>query len=403
MKALTLNLEKIVRFMQKALSVPNFKPKLHNVVDFEDITEPELINENWVKIKVKFGGICGSDLNILSMNVSYTQSVFASFPAVMGHEIVGIVVETGNNVDNISINDRVVVEPLLPCEVREIEPCSSCKEGNYHLCSKQDQGVLSPGQFIGGCKDTGGGWGEYIVVHKSRIFKIPESVSFKEALMTEPLAVAIHGIFKKLPNAMDNVVVIGSGTIGLLCILALKSLTDCRIIASAKYAFQSDLAKQIGADEVYQVKKDRHIKKIGKKLGCKIFSPIMDDAYPLGGGGDIVIDSVGNSSSIMNSIRLTKEQGTMIMIGVPAKELIDWTPLVLKECEIISSHIYSFEKFNGEKHRTFQMAIDLIASSNYNFANLVTHEFYITDYKKALETASNKKEYQSIKTTFVFD
>ncbi|TFG07470.1 MAG: alcohol dehydrogenase, partial [Promethearchaeota archaeon] len=312
-------------------------------------------------------------------------------------------VDVGNNVENVSMGDRVVIEPVLPCEVRELEQCSFCEKGFYHLCSKQDLGALSPGQFIGGCKDTGGGWGEYVLAHKSRIFKIPDSMSFKEALMIEPLACAIHCIFKKLPKSEDNCVVIGGGTIGLLCILALKSYSDCKIIASAKYPFQSEVAREVGADEVYLVKKDRHIKKIGKQLGCRIFSPLMDDAYPLGGGADIVIDSVGNSSSIMNSLRVLKEQGTMILIGLPAKEMVDWTPLVLKEGKIIASHIYSLEDFNGKKQRTFQMAIDLIASSNFNIAKLVTHEFPLNKYKEALETASNKGKYQSIKTAFVLD
>jgi threonine dehydrogenase-like Zn-dependent dehydrogenase len=129
----------------------------------------------------------------------------------------------------------------------------------------------------------------------------------------------------------------------------------------------------------------------------------MDDAYPVGGGADIVIDSVGNSSSIMNSVRLIKDQGTIILIGVPAKEIVDWTPMVLKECEIISSHIYSFEEYRGKKKRTFQMAIDLIASGKYNFKKFLTHKFSLSDYKKALNTASNKEEFQSIKTAFTFE
>jgi len=403
LKALVLKLEKIAGFLQKVTINPDFRPQIHEVIDLEEIPEFNLINENWVKIKVKLGGICGSDLNTLSINVSPTQSVFASFPAVMGHEIVGTVVEIGINVKNISVGDRVVVEPILPCEVREIEPCFSCEAGKYHLCSKQDQGLLSPGQFIGGCKDTGGGWGEYVLAHKSRIFKIPDSISFAEALMIEPLAVAIHGIFKKLPKADDDCLVIGCGTIGLLSIVALNSFAECNIIASAKYPFQAELAKQFGANDVFIVKKDRHIKKIGKKLGSRILSPVMDDAYPVGGGADIVIDSVGNSSSIMNSVRLIKDQGTIILIGVPAKEIVDWTPMVLKECEIISSHIYSFEEYRGKKKRTFQMAIDLIASGKYNFEKFLTHKFSIRDYKKALNIASNKAQFQSIKTAFTFE
>lgn len=403
MKALTANIEKYIELMQKLDSDTNFKPNIFELVELEDLPEFNLINQNWVKIRVKIGGICGSDFHILSFETSTCLSNFASFPTVLGHEIVGTIAEIGVNVENLSIGDRVVIDEILGCEARGLEPCNACQEGEYNLCSNYDMGDLSPGIMNGFCKDTGGGWGEYVVAHKSQVFKIPDSVSFEEALIAEPLACAIHGIFKQLPKDDENCVVIGGGTIGLATILALRAFSNCNILATAKYPFQLELAKKLGANEAIQVKKDLHIKKIARKLGCRILNPIMEDAYPIGGGADVVIDSVGNASSLSNSLRLVKPKGTVILIGYPSYLEIDWTPIMAKEINIIASNIFSNETINGEKKRTLQLALDLIESGQANVKDFITHKFSIDDYKKALEVATNKTNYNTIKTAFFYD
>jgi L-iditol 2-dehydrogenase len=372
-------------------------------VELEDVPELNLINENWVKVKVELGGICGADLNLLSLKTSTCLSNFSSFPAIPGHEIVGKVTEIGPNVKNLLIGDKVIIDENLGCEARGLTPCYNCTNGEYNLCFNYDKGDLSPGAIIGYCKDTGGSWGEYVIAHKSQVLKIPESVTFEQALIAEPLACAIHGIFKHLPRDNENCVVIGCGTIGLATILALKSFSKCNIITTAKYAFQSELAKKLGADEVFLIKKDLHIKKIGRKLGCRILSPVMEDALPIGGGADIVIDSVGNVSSLANSMRLVKTKGTVILIGYPSYVEIDWTPIMAKETHLVASNIFSNITINKVKKRTLQVALDLIESGQANVKDFITHKFSIDEYKKAFEVATNKSQYNSIKTVFIYN
>jgi len=403
LKNLHIKLEKIVQMLQKMSLDPNFKLEIYDLIDTDDLPEVSLINEDWVKIKVKLGGICGTDLHLLVLDVSKALSNFSSYPAVLGHEFVGSIVELGKNVDNFSIGDRVAIEPIIACEVRDLEPCDSCKTGNINLCSNLDEGALSPGATMGFCKDTGGGWGEYVVAHKSQLFKIPESVSYEEAVITEPLATALHGIFKKLPEENENCVVIGCGTIGLATIALLKEFSEANIIAIAKYPFQSELATTIGADDVYLIKRDAHIKKIGRKLGAKIMSPMMEDALLLGEGVDTVIDTVGNASSLANAIRLIKYKGTIILVGFPAMMAIDWAPLISKEATIMTSFCYSYDIINGRKQRTFQAALDLISSERVSVKEFLTHKYSIDHYKEALEITTNKKEHDVIKTAFTFE
>ncbi len=398
-----MKLQKLAQIMQKKTLEPNFKPEIYDLIDLDDMPEVGLINENWLKIKVKLGGICGTDLHILVLDVSNALTNFTSYPAIFGHEIVGTVIELGKNVENLEIGERVLVEPVIACEVRGLEPCSSCKDGNINLCSNLDKGDIAPGVWTGFCKDTGGGWGENVVIHKSQVFKIPASISFEEALIAEPLATAIHGIFKKLPEKNDNCVVIGCGTIGLATIAALKAYSKCNVIAVAKYPFQSELAQKLGADDVFLVKRDMHIKKIGRKLGVKVVTPMMEDALLLGDAVDVVIDTVGNSSSMSNAVRLLKYKGNLILVGVPAYMEIDWTLLIAKEITILTSMGYSYEVINGEKQRTFQVALDLIESGKVSVKDFLTHKFPIEEYKRALETASNKKDNNTVKTAFVFE
>jgi len=403
MKALTITAEKFLKLLQKKRLDPNFKPKIYQVVEFEEVPEPELINENWVKIKVKFGGICGTDIHILEIEQSTYLFNFVSSSGILGHEIVGVITETGANVKNLSIGDRVLIDEVLGCEVRGLELCSACKEGDVNLCHNFDKGDISPGFMMGLCKDTGGGWGEYIVAHESQVFKIPDSVSFEDALIAEPLAGSIHGVLKNIPKDDDTVVVVGCGVMGLTVISALKIYSNCEIIAVDTRQSQIDLATNLGADDVFLAKKSSFIRKFAKKIGVRTVSPPLLDPILVGGGADIIFDCVGIPSSLTTSFRLVKPKGTIVLIGQPAELEIDLTPIFVKEVNVIASNIFGFEIINGEKRRTLQIALDLISSGQVDVSGFITHKFALKDYKEALDVASKKSEHNSNKVVFVFE
>lgn len=123
----------------------------------------------------------------------------------------------------------------------------------------------------------------------------------------------------------------------------------------------------------------------------------------VGGGADVVIDSVGNASSLSNSIRIVNHQGTIILLGAPASVEIDWTPLLYKEAKIIPSWTYGYDELNGIKQRTFQIAIDLVSSGSVNVKEILTHIFSIDQYQDALMIASNKRDNNVIKAAFKFE
>ena len=132
-----------------------------------DIPEPQLPTPEWVKVKTRLSGICGSDLATITAKGSPYFSPFTSTPFVLGHEIVGDVAETGDAVDGFSVGARVVIEPALSCQVRGISPpCHQCRNQRFANCENITKGNISAGVQTGYCRDTGGGWSRYVLAHQ---------------------------------------------------------------------------------------------------------------------------------------------------------------------------------------------------------------------------------------------
>ena len=151
-----------------------------------EVPEPVLPGPDWVKVKTRYGGICGSDMNLLFLDFNLALAPLISLPFVLGHENVGIVAEVGRQVGGFAPGDRVVADPLFSCLTRGIEePCESCQRGEYARCQNLGNGNLSPGLGIGFCRDTGGSWAESFVAHQSQLVPVPPKVSDEQALMAE--------------------------------------------------------------------------------------------------------------------------------------------------------------------------------------------------------------------------
>jgi threonine dehydrogenase-like Zn-dependent dehydrogenase len=189
---------------------------------------------------------------------------------------------------------------------------------------------------------------------------------------------------------------------GLSTILALKTFSKCKIIALDTRQSQLDIAIKLGVDEVFLTSKSGFIRKIARKLGARTVSPPLQDPLLVGGGADMVYDCVGNRSSLTTSLRLLKSNGTLILIGQPANLQLDWTPLFIKEINLIPSNTFGSEIIESEKKRTLQIALDLISSGQVDVHDFITHRFPLEKYKEALEVASNKTEYNALKVIFEF-
>lgn len=407
MKAVQL-IESIPRYvLTKALGAvypPIFWSPLA-MLQYREVPELPLPGPQWVRIKTRYGGICGSDMGTIFLKDSPALSAFVSFPFTLGHENVGIIAEVGQQVESFAPGDRAVVEPLLPCATRGIEPpCEFCQRGEFSLCQNFTEGNLAPGFAIGACRDTGGSWSPSFVAHQSQLFPVPENVSDENALIVEPFSTALHAVMRNLPKDDDTVLVLGAGVIGLCTVAALRALgSGARVIVVAKYPFQGEMAQQFGADEVVYLREGDYFQALAEAMGGKLYKPLLGKRVMVG-GADIVYECVGSANSIDDSLRLTRSGGTVVLMGLAAiPKGVDWTPIWLNELTIKGSYWCGTETFQGRRMRTFQLALDWMAEGKLDLASMVTHRFRLDDYKRALTVTANKRRHQVIKSVFLFD
>ena len=141
------------------------------------------------------------------------------------------------------VGRRVVIEPVLSCSVRGISPpCHQCQNLRFANCENITKGDISAGVQTGYCRDTGGGWSQYVLAHQSQLHLVPDDISDEAAVLLEPFACALHGVLKTEFNEADEICVIGGGTIGLLTVAALRILGhQNRTLVFAKYPHQQQL------------------------------------------------------------------------------------------------------------------------------------------------------------------
>lgn len=362
--------------------------------------EPPLPDAAWVRVRVDLAGICGSDLHLLQLETSPSASVYASMPFVIGHENVGTVVEAGRAA-GIAVGTRVVVEPLLPCAPRGFaDLCPACARGDYNLCSRFAEGALAPGIGHGACRDVGGAWGEVMVAHRTRLVPVPAGMPDEQAVMTEPLAVAVHAVLRFVPEAAASVLVVGAGTIGLASVAALRALRPAaRVIVLARHAHQVELARRLGAAEVLRGARGDHYVEVARLVGAKVLRPLLGPPV-LTGGVDATLECVGAARSIDDALRLTRAGGVVVLVGLASVPRgVDWTPVWLREVAIRGSGYYAEERVDGRRVRAIELAMELLAAGRVDLRPLVTHRFALVDWQRAVAVALDRRSHRAVKVT----
>jgi threonine dehydrogenase-like Zn-dependent dehydrogenase len=375
----------------------------HACTRFGDVEEPTLPGERWVRIRTRLGGICGSDLNVITLKASPSTSPFSSFPFVLGHENVGEVIEVGRAVYTVSPGDRVAANPLLCCEPRGIEPpCSACAAGDHSRCAHFTDGALAPGMLIGTTRELGGSWGEQFVAHESQLVRIPESMSDEDAVLIEPFACSVHAVRANLPAAGERVLVIGAGSIGLLTIAALHALApEAHITALARHGFQGAHAERLGAQRIVPARGD-YLSSLAEAAGTRLLQPII--GKPVGVGGfDRTFVCIGGARGMDDAMRFTRAGGTIVLLGNSSTmNGLDWTPLWLKELTVRGSLCYGAHRHASPARTAFDEAAELIANGQAPIRPLLTHTFPLAEYQSAIATAMDKSGAESVKVAFRF-
>jgi len=377
-------------------------------VHLRQVAAPKLPGNDWVRLEVIKAGICGTDAITVGFTASPALEPFGSFPAVLGHEILARVVEVGSAVRRVQPGQRVVVDPMLSCDVRGVPRalwCLSCRSGLSSTCENAgeegpleiDGAPMARGLTIGYHRSLPGGWGEELVAHESQLFPVDDALDDHTAVLIEPLAIAVHAALGSPPPADGPALVIGSGPIALGTVWALRATGyQGELLAQTRRPHEARLAERFGASGV--TTPGTAAREALVRTGARAYKPIVGPEVYAGGGFPVVYDCVGSAESLDQALRFAAPRGRIVVLGCAAKiPSLDLTPVWSRELEVKGHVGYGLERFRGEERHTFQITHDLLMETGVPVKDLVTHVYPLAQFREGLATVMNRRRTGSIK------
>ncbi len=318
-------------------------------MEMREIPDPVIKKDNEVLIKMKMLGVCGSDVHYYSTGQIGDQIV--QYPFTVGHEGAGVIEKVGPDVTGLRPGDRVAIEPAMPCW-----ECDQCKSGRPHTCQKL--------RFLGCPQQAEGCLVEYIVVPQECCIKIPDSMSFEEAAISEPLAIGVYAIKQAGNISGKQIGILGSGPIGLSVLMPALSLGAEKAYVTDKIDNRLKIAKRAGA--IWTGNPDKE----------DIVAEITDTVPEL---LDVVFECCGDQEAIDQAICLLKPGGKLIIIGIPPT--LDTWSIPVHETRVKEISIHNVRRQN----HCVQTALDMITKKKFDVNIMVTHHFNFEDTKDAFD------------------
>ena len=314
-------------------------------------------NANEVKIKVFACGICGSDIHKMQSSWKY------GYPAVIGHEFSGQIIEIGKDVTNYKVGDRVVAAPFIPCR-----KCHYCEQGEYSMCD--DYTMVGSHRY--------GGFSEEVVVPVENLVPIGD-LNYEEAAFVEPLAVVMHGVMGIDVQLGDSVVVLGAGTIGLLVMQAAKAAGATKVIVVDIDDKKLELATKLGANYTINSLKENLEEKVAEITN--------------GLGVDISLECAGSPITQEQALLLTRKNGKVGYLGIAYKDVL----LREKAFESIFRRQLTLKGFWNSYSAPFpgkewQNAVALLSNGSVNVKELISHRFSLEEVGAAFDMILGRKE-----------
>lgn len=310
--------------------------------------------DNEVLVKLEYVGICGSDLHY------YETGAIGDFvvepPFVLGHEPGGTVVEVGKDVKHLKVGDRVALEPGKTCG-----RCEFCKTGRYNLC---------PDVVFFATPPVDGVFQEYVAHEADLCFKLPENVSTLEGALIEPLAVGFHAAMQGGARAGQTAVVMGSGCIGLVTMMALKAMGVSKVYVVDIMEKRLEKALELGADGVINGKEKDAVEEVMK----------LTD----GRGCDLVIETAGTQITTVQAMRMTKKGATIVLVGYSKTGEMTLPISMALDKELTFKTVFRYRHI-------YPMAIEAVAAGKVNLKGIVTDIFSLDEAQKAMDYSVNNK------------
>lgn len=307
-----------------------------------DETKPVLDGENNVLIRMTAAGICGSDVGIY-----HGTNAAATYPRIIGHEIVGVVEETGAGVTAVHKGDRVIVDQVNACG-----HCYACRKGRPNVCGNlKVRGV-----------HIDGGYRQWIAVPEDKCYLLPDSISDTDAIMIEPTTIAIQSCSRAELSEEDTLLLIGVGALGS-SILKIARLHCKNIIVADVVEEKLDEALERGARWKVNIARE--------DLEAKVRE------YTDGYGATVTIDAACTKDSLMNALKCTGNAGRVVTMGFSvADTVVNQFVITSKELDVRGSRL---------QNRKFGEAIELLKSGQIDLNGAVSHTFKLTDAQKAFD------------------
>lgn len=323
---------------------------------------PSLPGDDWVLIRVRAAGVCGTDLHIWHDQFPYWP------PVILGHEFSGEIVEIGSAVTGYAPGDRVVAEPhSLACG-----RCDMCRQGHIQICSSK----RSPGWGIDGA------FADYIAMPALLLHRIPVGVPFDLAAVAEPLAIVVHQVAERgRVECRDTVVVVGTGLIGLLSVFVARAMGAGKIIVTGlataeKYRFEA--AVRLGADITVNIEREDPVELVKRETDGK--------------GADLIVETSGAAPAIGQAIAMVRPKGRISAIGLTSRPEVPvpWNAAMLKGIDLLFNMSSSYTSW----HR----ALGLISDRGEAIEPLISHRAPLSQWQSVFTDLEQEK---GIKALFI--
>jgi L-iditol 2-dehydrogenase len=325
-------------------------------MEMMEVPTPEIKESTDVLIRMATVGVCGSDVHYYVDGKIGSQVV--KYPFTVGHEGAGVVEAVGHAVTRVAPGDRIAVEPAMPCF-----ECDQCLAGRPHTCRKL--------RFLGCPGQAEGCLSEYIVMPETSCFPIPDSVSFDEAAISEPLAIGVYAVRQSIPMKGAKVGILGAGPVGLSVLMPARAQGAAGIYVTDRIDERLAVASRAGADWTGNPDTEDVVSSVNALEPAQL---------------DVVFECCGEQSAMDQAIKMLKPGGKLMLIGIPPTlERVSFMIDSLRRKEICIQNV-------RRQNHCVQPALDMIARKDFDVTSMVTHRFAFKDTKEAFDMVADYRD-----------
>lgn len=324
-------------------------------LEIRNAPEPKLDRPDAVLLRIDRVGVCGSDVHYYLSGRIGDQVV--EYPATVGHECAGTVMEVGPAVERVKPGDRVAVDPAIVCG-----ECDQCRAGRPNTCRRL--------KFMGCPAEAPGAVAEYRVLPAENCFPVPEAVTLEQAVLVEPLSVGVHAVRLGGLASDMHIAVLGAGPIGLGVLLCAKATGPCKVYMTDLLDERLEVARRCGADWTGSARGDDATAAIARQEPR---------------GLDLVFECSGDPACIDRAQRLLTPGGVLVIVGIPPTEQVSFDPHIMRRMELTFKNV-------RRQIGCVAPVIEMMGAGRIDTGPLLTHSFPLAQIRDAFELVAGYRD-----------